>query len=913
MNILNKVTLKTLLKNKTRTVVTVIGIALSAALLCTVSTFVSSFQNSVIQDNIYNFGDWHRSVLNTDYGSFEALTGIKSVDSAVYTQVLGFTDVIYSGDMTGSYNYVLGTSGNFEEQNMAIHVTKGEYPASSSEILLPEGYGNEYKIGDIIEIELNDRVLGGSVIYDPSQQEGETMRYRETRSYTVSGYYNINSWTSRIFEFQSHFAAAGLITLADEGLSEESRLNVYFKMKNPADAIGALGSDFYYVNNAGSGVTNYQLLSYYGVTADNTFNFVIWGIAAGVMVIVVLGSVSLIYNAFSISVSERTTLFGLLSSVGATKIQIKMMVITEALILSVVGIPLGIAVGLGVVRVIISIMAPVYASTGASVPLALHISPEALIAAAIVGVATVVISAYAPAKKATEITSIEAIHKTTEISDRQVKTSPIVQRLFGLSGVLASKYYKRSGKRYRVTVASLSFSIVLFVSVAAIADYSLAAAFYDTRLSNYDMYIGIYTDQPEGEPDLDEILAELKNTPGVTAAAHTLVASSNSVSSKLSIRAEIDNGYLTQQSIDKHWAYDLMWTEYGIRNSSSHYVMTDVIFVDDGTFLELLEQYGLDKNTYMNADDPMAVAVDGWPIKDEESGRYIQRKMLASDNVDITVFYCDIPESTDEYFTNARPYFDEKGDYYVNVHYEPASDSDFEAKDEVIPGERHTLKIGKVVYELPYFVYNWNNPLMLIYPESAVDKVDIPNCRSLCDNTDFYIQCDNAQAAASSITSYLNSHDIRYYMDDRAAQQEEIGNLITVIQGSAYIFVTIIALISAANVFNVITTNVGLRRREFAMLRSIGMTSGGLNGMMNYECLFYGIRSLISGLPASIAVAAAVYFIMGRGYELPFMLPWRAIIISIAGVFAAVFITMLYAMHKVRKANPIDELKNENI
>ena len=915
MNILNKVTLKILLKNKTRTVVTIIGIALSAALLCTVSTFASSFQNSVVQDNIYNFGDWHRSVIGTDYGSFKTLTEIKSVDSAVYTQVLGFTDVIYSGDMTGSYNYVLGTSGNFEEQNMAIHVTKGEYPSSSSEILLPEGYGNEYKIGDVIEIELNDRVLGGSVIYDASQQEGETMRYRETRSYTVSGYYNINSWTSRIFEFQNHFAAAGLVTLADEGLSEESRINVYFKMKNPADAIGALGSDFYYVNNAGSGVTNYQLLSYYGATADNTFNFVIWGIAAGVMVIVVLGSVSLIYNAFSISVSERTTLFGLLSSIGATKAQIQLMVITEALILSIVGIPLGIAAGLGVVRIIISIMAPVYASTGASVPLALYVSPEALIAAAIVGVATVVISAYAPSKRAMEMTAMEAIRKAREISDRQVKASPIVKKLFGLSGVLASKYYKRSGKRYRVTVASLSFSIVLFVSVAAIADYSLAAAFYDTRLSNYDMYIGIYSEdeQPEGAPGTDEILAEMKNAKGVSAAAHTLVASSNSVSSKLAIQAEIDNGSLTQQSIDKHWAHDIMWTEHGIRNSGSHYVMTDVIFVDDGTFLELLEQYGLDKNAYMNGDEPMAVAVDGWPIKDEESGRYVQRKILASDNVDITVFYCDIPDSADEYFTNTKPYFDEKGDYYVNVHFEPTLDSDFEAKDEVLTGERHTLKIGKVVYELPFFVYNWNNPLMLIYPESAVDKVDIPDCRSLCSTNDYYIQCDNAQAAANSITSYLNGHGVRYSIDDRAAQQEETGNRITLIRSAVYIFVTIIALISVANVFNVITTNIGLRRREFAMLRSIGMTSGGFYGMMNYECLFYGLRSLISGLPASIAVVTAIYFIMGRGYELPFMLPWTAIVISVAGVFAAVFVTMVYAMHKVRKANPIDVLKNENL
>ena len=912
MNILNKVTLKSLLKNKTRTIVTIIGIALSATLFCTVTAFVSSIQNTAIQNIVYIIGDWHRSVLGTDYGSFETLTGIKSVDSAVYTQVLGFTDVIYGGDFTGEYNYVIGTSGNFDEQNMAVHVAKGKYPSSTSEILLPDAYENKYKLGDVIEIELSDRVLDGLVIYDDTKkQNGEEMRYRETRTYTVSGFYNIDSWTSGIFEYHN-FAAAGLVTLADETLPENGRINIYFKMKNPADALGSLGSDFYYVSNAGSGETNHDLLRYCGVTPDNTFNFMIWGIAAGIMIIVMLGSVSLIYNAFSISVSERTALFGLLSSVGATKKQIQMMVISEALMLSIVGIPLGIAMGLGIINVIIHMMAPVYAATGVAVPLTLHVSTEALITAAAVGTATVVISAYAPAKKATEITSIEAIRRTTEISDSQVKTPPIVQKLFGLSGVLASKYYKRSGKRYRVTVASLSFSIVLFVSIASIADYSLAAVFYDTRFSNYDIFIGLYDYQHEAEPDHNAILTELRNTTGVTAAAHTMAASDNGTRSKLSIQTEIDIGYLTQEAIDKHWAHDTMWTQYGIRDSRSRYVMADVMFVDDDTFTELLEQYGLDKDTYMNADDPTAVVVDGWPAVDEETGRHVTRKILASDSAEITVFYCDIPEPDYEYFTSASPYFDENGDYYVNVYYQSNSEGG-ENKEEDIPGERHTLKTGKVIYDLPYFVYNWNNPLMLIYPESAANSVDIPNCRSLCYDTGFYIQCDNAPAAANSIASYLDKNGIQYHMDDRAAKQEETRSRITLIQSSAYIFVAIIALISVANVFNVITTNVGLRRREFAMLKSIGMTSGGFNGMMNYECLFYGIRSLISGLPASLAVIAAVYFILGRGYELPFMLPWNAIIISVVGVFSAVFITMLYAMHKVKKANPIDELKNENI
>ena len=121
------------------------------------------------------------------------------------------------------------------------------------------------------------------------------------------------------------------------------------------------------------------------------------------------------------------------------------------------------------------------------------------------------------------------------------------------------------------------------------------------------------------------------------------------------------------------------------------------------------------------------------------------------------------------------------------------------------------------------------------------------------------------------------------------------------------------ALITTANVFNTISTNVQLRRREFAMLKSVGMTKRGFNKMINFECIFYGLKALVIGLPISLAVTVLIHMALSSGVDMAFMVPWESIFIAVAGVFLIVFITMLYAMSRVRRENIIDALKNENL
>jgi putative ABC transport system permease protein len=142
---------------------------------------------------------------------------------------------------------------------------------------------------------------------------------------------------------------------------------------------------------------------------------------------------------------------------------------------------------------------------------------------------------------------------------------------------------------------------------------------------------------------------------------------------------------------------------------------------------------------------------------------------------------------------------------------------------------------------------------------------------------------------------------------------ETSRSIIVIVKVFAYGFIVLISLIAAANVFNTITTNINLRRREFAMLKSVGMTAKGMKKMLNFECILYGTKALLYGLPVSAIVTYLIYCSIRRGIDTYFSIPWGAVGIAVLSVFLVVFSTMMYSMSKIKKDNPIDALKNENL
>lgn len=151
-----------------------------------------------------------------------------------------------------------------------------------------------------------------------------------------------------------------------------------------------------------------------------------------------------------------------------------------------------------------------------------------------------------------------------------------------------------------------------------------------------------------------------------------------------------------------------------------------------------------------------------------------------------------------------------------------------------------------------------------------------------------------------------------YIFNDYKNRQEE-QQLITILSVFVYGFIALITAISVANIFNTISTSVSLRKREFGMLKSVGMTPKGFNKMINYESIFYGVKSLLYGIPLSIGVMLLIYRSMMHSFDYNFELPWMSLLFVVIAIFVIVGSAMLYSSSKIKKENIIDALKQENI
>ena len=898
MNVFNKVTLQSLKKNKTRTIVTIIGIILSAAMICAVTTFASSIYNYAYENAVYVDGNWHGSAEDVDLKTYELIKNESKIEDYVYAQQLGYAKVDGCTNENKPYLFVLGASDGFNEM-MPVHITSGKYPTSATEILIPEHLyvngGVELKIGDTIELALGKRMLDGYsmgqnnpfYVYDENNEtvpSGEELVVEDTRSYTIVGFYERPSF--------ENYTAPGYtaITIADKDAGEQYSYNVWFKMNKIKEVYSFIE------DNQLPGRTNSSVLRYSGVSRYEGFNSMIISLAVIVIALIMFGSIALIYNAFSISVAERTKQFGLLSSVGATKKQLRRMVITEALMVSVVGIPLGILAGVGGIGVTLIFVGNKFqALVGYPIPLKLSVSTVSLVIAVAIALLTVLISAIVPSKRATKVSAIEAIRQSKDINAKikKVRTSKLIYKIFGLPGMLANKYYKRSRKKYRATVLSLFMSVVLFVSAAAFTN-ALTESVSDSFGSvGYDILIYGYENEFI-KATTDDLLNELKNDKGVNQVAYTQ-GSSFFVALPSD---EVSKDFLDYYTKAEHLAVSQV-KDVG--------VYTNFKFVDDEAYRELLRTYKLNEEEYFNPNAPKAVAVDGRVIFDSVLGKYTNYNVLKSEDADITI---TIQREFEGYYLD-REIVDEDGNFlYVFENMKNPGDSMTLTKEEAY--EEKSAEIGKIIYDAPFYL-DVNSRLALIYPISLRDSV--LSAEILLDSGyNYYITTDTHVETMSAVDETLSDLGLtKLRVHDIAAQEEENRNIVTIIQVFAYGFIVLISLIAAANVFNTISTNIALRRREFAMLKSVGMTAKGFNRMMNFECILYGTRALLFGLPVSVGISYLIHLAVSEGYQKDFTLPWVALGIAVLSVFLVVFVTMMYSMSKIKKDNPIDALKNENL
>ena len=721
---------------------------------------------------------------------------------------------------------------------------------------------------------------------------GERLENTEPRTYTVVGIYERPTFED--------YSAPGYtaLTAADTKSADQSLIHCYFKLHKPAgvyDFMKEMGytQEYRYAYNT-------KVLLYSGTAPFDSFLTAFYSLAAIIIALIVFGSVSLIYNAFSISVSERTRQFGLLSSVGATRKQLRRMVLFEALAVSIVGIPLGILVGIGGIGITLLLIGDKFFSiVRVDIPMRLCVSWQAVVIAAVIALVTVLISAWIPSKRATGVSAVEAIRQSMDIkvSGRPVRTSKLAYKLFGLPGVLAGKHYKRNRKKYRTTVVSLFMSIVLFVSAAAFTDYMMESAEGGLASDQFDL---IYAAESDASSAItpDALLELLFSESNVTGGTYT---------KKQFLQGDISREYVTATYVDRFADFGM---ESEDRAPKELGISGYLYFVADTEFNRLLEKYNLKEADYYDRDKPLGLALDRNIELDRRLEKYVTLDTLKGDGCVIEgLYYLEI----DGYYRKDSR-IDENGNKVV-LYQNRDNENDIIELPYEESFAKYTLRSEKTIEEAPFFVSR-STPVAInmIYPYSMLESVVPEAALNQFRNTEYFLTSSNHSASFENLATALTENGLSSrQLFDYAANAETNRNVVTIIRVFAYGFIVLISLIAAANVFNTISTNISLRRREFAMLKSVGMTQKGFRRMMNYECLLYGSKALLLGLPVSCGITYLIYRAVTTAYETSFHLPWAAIGIAVLSVFLVVFATMMYSMSKVKKDNPIDAVKNENL
>jgi len=875
MNIMNKVTLKGLLKNKTRTIVTIIGVILSTSMFTAVTTFISSLQNYIIDFTVAEEGSWHGSFYDIDEKEYLSLMDKEGLGDIALTRNMGYGMLEESINQYKPYLRMIAVDEKAFEL-LPIRLIEGRLPENNNEILVSDHIrsngGVEYSIGDELFLELGDRVLDdGTIVTNQNAYiVGENEEIIESIEVKDSGTYKVVGISKRLsHEFEGYNEPGySLITIMDKEDMEGGKFNAYAKVRNPKNTMKLveslakeLGIEKYNFNS--------QLLRYMGISDNSGFNGVLYSLAAVLTALIMLGSISLIYNSFSISLSERVKQFGMLSSVGATAKQRRNSVFFEAVVIAGIGIPLGVLAGIAGIGTTLYLLRGQLSSflpNDYSVTLSLSVSVGSVIIAVLIAITTILISASIPARRSKRISAMDAIRQTTDIklTSKKVKTSRLTGKLFGLEGNIALKNLKRNRRRYRSTVLSLFISIVLFVSASSFGMYLKDSV--ENVYENTDYDLAFYNYQYSGKVRAEIDKGMYKD---ILALDEVL---EGSIIKRMNANINIDK----EDVGDIHYKN---MVELGIVNDGETLNVEALInFVDHDTFIEYLGEIGLEEEEVNNKDIPSSIVIDKQHYYNYQQERYNNIKLLKDDSLNSFIM----------------EYVDENN---LNKELE--------------------VEIAAVAEEAPFGLddYTYMNVLTVIADESLLDTSYIDLQDQWYTET-LLISAENPVEAEEAIKKILMKDEDMFNtlgISNVAEQIQVSRNIITIINVFAYGFIVLISLITIANVFNTISTNVNLRRREFAMLKSVGMTNSSFNKMLNYECIFYGLKALLYGLPVSIGVTYLIYKSIENGVDMAFYLPSSSILISILSVFLVVFISMMYSMSKIRKENILDGLKKENL
>ena len=934
MNLMKTLTLKNLKLNRKRTIVTIVGIILATALLSALVTLVSSFQYSMIEYQKQKGGDFHVKFSNVKMSELSEFKNNRNIESTFETMGMGFAKLDGCKNEDKPYAYVMATDEAGFERG-CFKLIEGRMAKNEDEIVIPRHLKTngriDIKVGDEITLDVGKRYDSNteSVISENCAYEHEA----ETLTDTVTKHYKVVGIMERPGYGMEDYSAAGytFVTYSDElaaidnGTKSEASeadttLTVYSRytqkaLRNKdavtADIIGVDEKLFAKANNSSVEMTaeesdrflkemenakydiymNGYLISYECVfPIDGSFK-ALFTVAAVVALIIILTSVYCIKNSFNISITEKIRQYGMLASVGATRRQIKSSVKTEAAMLGVVGIPVGTMSGILASLILVKVVNALSAGW-LNVALSFHTSLPALILAVIMSIATIYFSATGSARKAAKVTPLEAIRNTKEIKIKssKLKTPAIIGRIWGIGGVISYKNIKRNNKKYRTTVTSIVICSVTFIVIS----YFMSMAFSVVGMSyaSADYNIGINMSCKK-DIDIEKF-------------------------SKLLSGIEGAEDYLVGAGYDFDVSKPEYTKEYGeycrqlYDDSEDVSQMFLITVLDDKSY----DKYASDAGIKNAAAGAILVNKCTFDVYNENSSKYVKKEMelykyKAGDTIECGYNVYDDASSDD----NAAEGDTESG---------TEDNSGYVDEETINNGVRKTVDvtIAGVTDKVPIGYKGYSNTLLFMNQKGFEslwgDGKNGNEIKPGYASYSAYVVAENADEYQDTFEKETEGNpeysQISFYVSNMDKQMRDEKSLFTLLGVFAYGLIVVIALIGITNIINTLSTGMELRSREFATLRSIGMTDKQFAGMVRLESVFISVKALVIGVPLGILISYLLCVMMNRMDDvIIYEPPYKAIILCIVVVIMLIYAIMKLSMTKLRHNNIIETIKNENL
>lgn len=827
MNILKKLTIKDLKLNKKRTIGTLVGIILSSALITVVVGMLFTMQNTLFKSTVNDTGYYHIKLLNIPKEEINKIKNNQDYSHFEEINNLGSTIIRDKHDNDVSLNVYSMNKNTFDYLKNNL---EGEFPKSENDIIIGDMFAkaNKIKIGDTITLDIGKLNV----------QEKLFLENPKTYNFKVTG-------TIKTYER----------TIITTNIESEN-IDLYLTLKNPKnykkDFRELLEVDPYNEEEAENAKYDYAInrdLLHWEVFSfnDDVLKLLIRAVSI-VLFIIILTSVFSIRNSFSISMTEKIKTYGMLSSVGATKKQIKKMVLFEGLYLGTIGILIGIVLGTGITFLLTQIINSLASSAnmlqdGWKFYYKFSIIP--MIMAIVLGFIIIYLSSISSAKKASKVSPIQNLRNSDNLKSKKIKlkTPKYIKGLFKIGGVLSYKNLKRSKRKYRVTIISLTVSIFVFIIASSFIEYGMKTIKEQYMDVDYNIVVqSNYNDEKFNEEA--QKLAELENGSIIYE-----IDFSNEETYIIKEEKNIKNKNLLTQICTK---YNNEGTECIGENIKG--VHTQFHILDDESFKEYTKKIGTNYNE----------------IKDQV--------IIINNTLDS---------------------MSSKKKFIENTNYKKGDEIKLNSIDT---NKEKIFTVGAVTTERYYGLEHvYSDQLTLVVNKKYFDLKT--RTESIIYNSK---NADKLEEKIKEIDKNLKIYNLQ-------EELKQIKTTILIFGIFIYGFIIVVTLIGITSVFNTITSNIELRQKDFAMLKSIGMTKKEFNKMITLESLFYSFKSLFIGILLGTIGSYFIYKLMSGITDFGYIPPIKSILIAIIFVIVIVFIIMKYSINKINKQNIIETIRRDNI